>query len=133
MMRIKLFLALLGLSLGAASVAAEPGLCKSMCASEKKECRAKATLQTDFDRDPLITPDDKNPHAHANAAGQVPTMEAQAREQADTHRRVTERNGQCDTAYLRCVRACDAPVHGGTDFVILRRRQEAGSAGAPKP
>ena len=48
-------------------------------------------------------------------------------------RRVPERNGQCDTVYLRCVRACDAPVHGGTDSVVLRRRQDAGGAGAPKP
>ncbi|MBW8897137.1 MAG: hypothetical protein JF619_03275 [Massilia sp.] len=133
MMQIKMFLALLGLSLSAACVAAEPGLCKSMCASEKKECRAKATLQTDFDRDPPIAPDNRNSHAYANSAGQVPTMEARAREQADTHRRATERNGQCDTAYLRCVRACDAPVNGGTDSVILRRSQEAGGAGAAKP
>jgi hypothetical protein len=69
-MRTKLLLALLGLSLSAAGVAAEPGLCKSMCT---------------------------------------------------------------DTAYLRCVRACDAPAHGGTDSVILRRRQEAGGTGTAKP
>lgn len=133
MMRIKLFLALFGLSLSAASVAAEPGLCKSMCAGEKKECRAKATLQTDFDREPLIAPDNRAPHAYANSAGQIPTTEAQAREQADTHRRVTERNSQCDTAYLRCVRACAASANGGTDSVILKRRQEPGAAGAAKP
>jgi hypothetical protein len=133
MIRIKLLLGLLGLSLGAASVAAEPNLCKSMCASEKKECRAKAKLQTDYDHDPLIAPDNRNSHAYANSAGQVPTTEARAREQADTYRRVTERNGQCDTVYLRCVRACDAPVHGDTDSVILKRRPEAGGAGAAKP
>ena len=132
-MRTRLLLALLGLSLSAAGVAAEPGLCKSMCTSEKTECRAKAKLQTDLDRDPLIVPDSKNPFAHANNEGPVQTMEVRAREQADTHRRVTERNGQCDTAYLRCVRACDAPAHGGTDSVILRRRQEAGGTGTAKP
>ena len=132
MTRIELLLALLGLSLCAASMAAEPGLCKSMCTGEKKECRAKATLDTNFDRTAPITRDDRNPHANANSAGQVPTMEARAREQADTYRRVTERNGQCDTAYLRCTRACDAPANG-TDSVVLRRRQEADGAGAPKP
>jgi hypothetical protein len=133
MMRMKLLLALLGLSLGAASVAAEPGLCKSMCASEKKECRKKAGAQTDLDGEPLFSSYDKNPFSRANSEGQVPTMAARAREQADTHRRVNERNVQCDTAYLRCVRACDAPVHGGTDSVILRRRQDAGNTGAAKP
>jgi hypothetical protein len=126
MMRTKLLLALLGLSFGAAGLAAESGLCKSMCTSEKTECRVKAKLQTDLDRDSLIAPDSKNPFARTNNEGQVPTMEARAREQADIHRRLTERSGQCDTAYLRCVRACDAPAHGGTDAVILKRRQDAG-------
>jgi hypothetical protein len=130
---MKLLLTLLGMSWCAVGVAAEQGMCKSMCASEKKECRANAKLQTDLDRDPLIAPDNKNPYARTNSEGQVPPMEARAREQADTRRRVTERNGQCDTAYLRCVRACDAPAHGGIDSVILKRREEAGGAGAAKP
>jgi len=133
MTRIELLLALLGLSLCAASMAAEPGLCKSMCTGEKRECRAQAKAETDLDREPLFESYDKNPVSRANSAGQVPTMEARAREQADTHRRVTERNGKCDTAYLRCVRACDAPANGGNDSVVIRRRQEAGAAGAPKP
>ena len=132
MTRIELLLALLGLSLCAASMAAEPGLCKSMCTGEKRECRAQAKAETDLDREPLFESYDKNPVSRANSAGQVPTMEARAREQADTYRRVTERNGQCDTAYLRCTRACDAPANG-TDSVVLRRRQEADGAGAPKP
>ena len=133
MNQMKLLLALLGMSVCAAGVAAEQSMCKSMCTSEKRECWAKAKLQTDLDRDPLIAPNNKNPYAHTNSEGPVPTLDAQAREQADTHRRVTERNGQCDTAYLRCVRACEAPAHGGTDAVILRRRQEAGGTGAAKP
>ena len=133
MNRVKLLLALFGMSLCASAMAAEPGICKSMCASEKKECRANARLQTDYDRDPLIAPDSKNAYARTNRDGQVPTMEARAREQDDTRRRVTERNGQCDTGYLRCVRACDAPANGGADSVIIRRRQEAGGTGAAKP
>ena len=125
--------ALLGMSLSAAGVAAEPGMCKSLCTTEKQECRAKVKHLTDLDRDVLLAPDGKNPYARTNSEGQVPTMEARAREQADTRRRVAERNGQCDTTYLRCVRACEAPAHGGTDAVILRRRQEAGGTGAAKP
>ena len=133
MMRIKLLLALLGLMLGEASLAAEPGLCKSMCTGEKRECRAKARAETDLDREPLFSSYDKNPFSRADSQGQVATAEDRAREQADTHRRVNERNGQCDTAYLHCVRACDAPAHGGNDAVILKRRQDAGDAGAAKP
>lgn len=133
MMRNKLLLALFGMSLCAAGVAAEQGMCKSICASGKKECRAEAVEQTKLDRDPLITPDDKNPYVRSNSGGQVPTPEARAREQADTRNRMAERNGQCDTAYLRCVRACDAPAPGGSDSVILRRRPEAGGATTAKP
>jgi len=133
MNQMKLLLALFGMSLCAAGLAAEPGMCKSMCTSEKTECRAKAKRQTDLDRDPLIAPDNKNPYAHTNSEGQVPTMEARAREQADTHRRAAERKGLCDTTYLRCVRACEVPGHDGTDSVILRRRQQADGTGTAKP
>ena len=133
MTRIELLLALLGLSLCAASMAAEPGLCKSMCTGEKRECRAQAKAETDLDREPLFESYDKNPVSRANSAGQVPTMEARAREQADTHRRAAERKGLCDTTYLRCVRACEASAHDGTDSVILRRRQQADGTGTAKP
>jgi hypothetical protein len=104
-----------------------------MCTSEKTECRANAKSQTDLDRDPLIVPDSKNAYVRTNGAGQVPTMVAQARDQDDTRRRLAERHGRCDTAYLRCVRACDAPSPGGADSVILKRRPETGRAGAAKP
>jgi hypothetical protein len=134
MKQAKLLLALLGISLCAAAVAAEPGLCKSLCAGEKKECRAHAKLQTEFDRAPPIASDNgKNPYERTNTVGAVSTVEARAREQADTHRRVSERNGRCDTAYLQCVRTCDAPAQGGADSVILRRRPETGGAGTAKP
>jgi hypothetical protein len=135
MNQIKLLLALVGLSLCVASEAAEPGLCKPMCASEKKACRANARLQTDYDREPLFAPDNisKNPYERTNTVGAVSTVESRAREQADTHRRVSERNGKCDTTYLQCVRACDAPAPGATDSVILRPRPETGKAGTAKP
>jgi hypothetical protein len=133
MRQVKLLLALLGSTFCAAGMAAEPGLCKPVCASEKKECRAHAKLQTDYDREPLFAPDTvKNPYERRNTAGAVSTVEARAREQADTHRRVSERNGQCDTAYLQCVRACDGSARS-TDSVILRRRPEPGEAGTAKP
>ena len=73
MTRIELLLALLGLSLCAASMAAEPGLCKSMCTGEKRECRAKAKAETDLDREPLFDSYDKNPFSRANSQGQVAT------------------------------------------------------------
>jgi hypothetical protein len=131
---MKLLLALLGISLCAAGVAAEPGLCKPMCASEKKECRAQARLRTEYDREPPFAPDNgKNPYERTTTMGAVSTVESRAREQADTHRRVSERNGQCDTAYLQCVRACAAPAQGSTDSVVLKRRPETDRAGTAIP
>jgi hypothetical protein len=125
MYRIKLMLALLGLALGAASHAGEPGLCKSICTNDKQECRAKAKRLTELDREVLAAPESKNPFDRANNVGAVATSEARARDQADANRRVSERNGQCDMTYLRCVRACDAPARDGTDSVILKRKPEA--------
>jgi hypothetical protein len=131
MNRIKLLMALVGMSLGAASFAEEPGLCKSICATEKQECRAKTKRLTDLDRDVFLAPDGKNAFANANSQGVVAPPEARAREQADANRRLAERNGQCDATYLRCTRACDAPAHNGTDSVILKRKGEAKSGDRP--
>lgn len=134
MNRSKLLMAVLGMSLSAAALAAEPGLCKSMCASEKQECRAEAQSLTELDRDVLIPPESKNPYERANNAGQVASVAAQAHDRADDYRRGSERKGRCDATYLRCTRACDAPGHTDTESVIQRRRQaqpavDAGSAG----
>jgi hypothetical protein len=132
MNRSKLLMAVLGMSLSAAALAAEPGVCKSMCTGEKQECRAKAQSQTELDRDPLITSDTKNPYDRANNAGLVVSAATQAHDRADDYRRGAERKGQCDATYLRCTRACDTPGHTDTDSVIQRRRQteSAVSAGA---
>lgn len=123
MKQTKLLAALLGMALSAAAHAAEPGLCKSMCASEKRECRADAQRLTELDRDVLIAPDSKNPFDRAANQGQVAPMATQAHERADDHRRSAERTGKCDATYLRCTRACDTPGHTDTDSVILRRHQ----------
>ena len=134
MNRIKLLAAVLGMSLSAAALAAEPRICKSMCASEKRECRADARSQTESDRDPLITTESKNPFDRENSRGQVASVAAQANERADSARRVSERNGRCDATYLRCTRACDTPGHTDLESVIQRRKQpdagvNAGAAG----
>jgi len=130
MNRIKLLAAVLGMSLGAAAFAAEPGVCKSMCANEKRECRADARSQTELDRDPLITTQTKNPFERANNTGQVASAAAQANERADSYRRVSERNGRCDATYLRCTRACDTPGHTDLESAIQRRKQPDGTVNA---
>jgi len=134
MNRIHLLAAVLGMSLSAAAFAVEPGVCKSMCSTEKQECRAKAKRLTELDREVLSVPESKNPFDRSNNAGQVASVATQANERADAHRRVSERTGECDATYLRCTRACDAPGHTDLDAVIQRRRQpdagvNAGAAG----
>lgn len=134
MKRMKLLAVLVGMALGAAAFAAEPGLCKSMCVGEKRECRANAQSLTELDRDVLLAPDSKNPFDRANNQGQVTPVATQARERADDYRRGSERKAQCDTAYLRCTRACATSGHTDADSVVVRRRQaepavNAGAAG----
>lgn len=128
MKRMKLLAALVGMALGAAAFAAEPGLCKSMCAGAKRECRAHAQSLTELDRDVLIAPDSKNPFDRANNQGQVTPVATQARERADDYRRGAERKGQCDAAYLRCTRACATSGPADADAIVVRRHQQEAAA-----
>lgn len=131
---MKLSAAVLGILLGAPVFAADTGVCKSMCTTEKQECRANAKRLTELDREVLVAPESKNPFDRTNNAGQVASIATQANERTDAHRRVSERNGQCDATYLRCTRACDTPGHTDLDSVIQRHKQpdagvNAGAAG----
>jgi regulator of extracellular matrix RemA (YlzA/DUF370 family) len=130
MNRSKLLMAVIGMTLSTAALAAEPGVCKSMCTSEKQECRQKATRLSDIDSDVLAVPESKNPYDRANNRGLVASVATQERERSDRYRRISERTGQCDATYLRCTRACDTPGHTDTDSVILRRRQPESAVNA---
>jgi hypothetical protein len=89
--------------------AEEPGFCKSMCGSERQECRATARKMTG--NDGLI--DDagpgKNPFAHTASHSQGQSEDMRAADNAGYQRRQSERFGVCEDKYLRCTRACSVP------------------------
>ena len=109
MNRVAVLIGLLGVMASGACLAEDPAFCKSMCASEQRECRADAQLTPKEERFmPSDTPD-RNPFART-AQGQVRSSDTRALDAAgDRHRRAA-RTDACATAYQRCTRSCDKPV-----------------------
>ena len=95
--------------LSGTATAAEPSLCKSMCDSEKRECRADAQLAAADDADPPLTMPERNPFART-AQGQVPAESARAISGAGAQTRRMRKSAACDASYQRCTRACAAPA-----------------------
>lgn len=110
------------LSMGAAR-AAEPTLCKSLCDSERRECRANIH-ELAADRSEDLMPD-RNPMARA-AQHEVAAPASQAIDNAGTQGRRVGYAGQCDAAYLRCTRACAAPQASSVVTPEAARRNQQG-------
>jgi hypothetical protein len=106
MKRVALLSVLMCLLSTGAARAAEPTLCKSMCDSERRECRANIP-ELAMDRSEGLMPD-RNPMARA-AQHEVATPASQAIENVGTPGRRLGHAGECDATYLRCTRACAAP------------------------
>jgi hypothetical protein len=106
MIRAFLLAALFTAAIPAAQAADEPGFCKSMCGSERQECKTTARKMTGNDDLLERSQDEKNPFA--NTAGHVQGQSEQARVAGKDsfQRRQSERFGACEDKYLRCTRAC---------------------------
>jgi hypothetical protein len=109
MIRSVCLAALLAAALPSVHAAEEAGFCKSMCGSERQECKAiarKATSNDDrFDR----AEPGKNPFAHTASHSQGQSADMNAADNAAYQRRQSERFGMCEDKYLRCTRACGVP------------------------
>lgn len=94
----------------AAQAAEDAGFCKSMCGSERQQCRAAARKATNNDELLERGPEDKNPFA--NTAGHVQGQSEQERAagSASFHKRQSERYGVCEDKYQGCTRACSIPA-----------------------
>ena len=102
-----------------AGYAADAGLCKSMCSTEQRECRANVRGLAAEDGKPIFEVGERNPMARA-AQEQVPAPAGRAIDNAGTQSRRIARSAQCDTAYQRCVRACAAPA----ESVLVKPKQD---------
>jgi hypothetical protein len=98
---------LVGLALSGAARAADAGICKSMCASEKRECRAKVQSAILTERVALEQMPEKNPLART-AQQRVAGEDIRALDAAGDHHRRMANNGACDDKYLRCTRTCSS-------------------------
>jgi hypothetical protein len=102
---------LLSMLWSAACMAAEPSMCKSICAEEKRECRASAQSKTALDHNPIfVNPETSNRDARALGKLQGTPQEAKANERGDFDKRKREREQACDSTAMSCSRACSSPA-----------------------
>jgi hypothetical protein len=130
-MKRNLYLAALLCAVSGSALADEPGMCKSMCASDQQTCRKDAVRLTDLDKDPFIAPYDKNSMANSARQGEVVPPTTRIAERQDFERRRSERTGRCDTAFQRCVRTCGASdaSAGGSEILTKQGQAKRGGAG----
>jgi hypothetical protein len=106
MIRAVLLATLFAAAIPAAQAADEPGFCKSMCGSERQECRATARKMTGNDGLLERQPPEKNPFANTASHAQGQSAHEQAAGNEGFQRRQSERFGACEDSYLRCSRSC---------------------------
>jgi hypothetical protein len=106
MIRAIILAALFAAALPAAQAADEPGFCKSMCGSERQECKATARKMTANDDLLERSTTEKNPFANTASHTQGQSEQARVADNASFQRRQSERSGACEDTYLRCTRAC---------------------------
>lgn len=109
MIRAVYLAALLAAAIPSAWAAEDVGFCKSMCGSERQECKAEARKATSNDELIGESVSPKNPFANTASHSQGQSVQEQAAGSASFHRRQSERIGVCEDKYLRCTRACSAP------------------------
>jgi len=109
MKRFSLLAILMGAMWAGAACAADAGMCKSMCSTERNECRAQVRGLAADDGKSLLEMNERNPMARA-AQERVPAPAERALDNAGTQTRRLDKAGQCEEAYQRCVRACAAPA-----------------------
>jgi hypothetical protein len=86
--------------------AEDAGFCKSMCGSERQECRASARKATSNDDLLDNGPGVKNPFANTASHVQGQSEQMRAADRDSFQKRQSERYGVCEDKYLRCTRAC---------------------------
>lgn len=119
-MKLSVLTLLLCATLSPACMAAEPTVCKSLCATEKRECRAQAVNATLADADPVLAPQERNRDARALGKLEGKTAEGRMRERSDFQKRKMERDQACDEQQMRCARACNSPEPESASSVLVK-------------
>lgn len=110
MRRASFLLALTGMLLSSAGLAAEPSFCASVCDSERRACRADVQQLAAEDGDGLLAMHERNPLARTATKTQGPSHASLANERSSVQERRIKRTAACEDTYLRCTRSCQAPA-----------------------
>ena len=102
-------LALAGLLLSSASLAAEPSFCSSVCDSERRACKTDVQQLAEENSKGLFNMAERNQIARTAAKTQTPSSATLAGERSSVQTRRIDRIGACEQTYLRCARACKVP------------------------
>ena len=105
--------ALFGAAIPSVHAAEDVGFCKSMCGSERQECKATARKMTGNDDLLERSTTEKNPFANTASHTQGQSEQMRVAGNASFQRRQSERYGACDDSYQRCTRSCSAPAKAG--------------------
>ena len=103
-------LALMGMLLSSAGLAAAPSFCASVCDSERRACRADAQQLAAEDGDGLLAMQERNGLARTAAKTQGPSPASLANERSSVQARRVKRTAACEDTYRRCTRSCQAPA-----------------------
>ena len=102
---VQLSILLAALASGACK-ADDAGLCKPMCAEEKRSCHAIALQMTGYETGPKLAEGQKNTMAREFGNGPVRSNQVVGPEALDLARRKATRNSVCEDKYTSCTRAC---------------------------
>ena len=100
-----LSLLLMGMACGA-SLAEEVGMCKSFCATEKRQCRSAAQRLTEFDTLPGFGMEEKNPAVRNFDAPNAGSEQIQPGRMDAFRNRRMERIRLCEGTFATCDKAC---------------------------
>lgn len=95
-----------GAMIAGVCLANEPDICTSICATEKRECRAQAQRTTVEDTDPAIWMGEPNRVARDFGEVRLHAQEARVTDARNFHNRRMERIHACDEKHMQCSNAC---------------------------
>ena len=106
MNRLMCLCALFAAMASGAACAQDAGLCKPICAQEKRACRAEAVNLIDHETESLNAWKEKNPAAREFGAGAVRTGQPVGAAANSAKDRKMTRLGVCEDKYQTCASAC---------------------------
>lgn len=115
-----------GAMMAGVCLANEPDVCSSLCAAEKRDCRAEAHKAAIDDTDPPFLMGESNRVARDFSEVRLHSQEVRARDIGDFRNRRMERVQACDEKYLRCANACASqrPAPGASSILVHPEKKQ---------